>query len=236
MTVSVPASPASSTTAVSAGSRKAANGNDAPLDSTKHSLDVLIPDASAAKDASLVLAIVRLINAVFLEAEAGIWDKGACRTSADEVAQMLQGGQLVLGFLGAGSTTAPLAPSADESLYYKNPKGQQLVGCIYVKQQSPTTGFLGMLALDERYQGLGLARHLMAFAEKRCLELGCSSAGLDLLYPTAFIHPRKARMNAWYLRLGYEIIRVSKFEEDYPEHAPLLAGPAELRIFEKRLC
>ncbi|KAK5995757.1 hypothetical protein PT974_04175 [Cladobotryum mycophilum] len=190
-------------------------------------LTINFPAATTADDALLVSAIVRLVNLVFVEAEAGIWRDGFNRTTETEVVELIRQGQLALGYLNIEPSSAPIDG-------YLTPHGL-LVGGICIKRTSPTLGSFNMLALDKRYQGTGLGRELVLFAERHCRELGCSTMALDLLVPTTYAHPLKTRMQAWYLRLGYEIMKLGSFAEDYPELAPLLAGPVEFRFFEKKL-
>ena len=90
-----------------------------------------------------------------------------------------------------------------------------------------------MLALDSKHKGNGLGRQLVVFAENECCRRGCKTMQLELLVPTGFQHSGKARMQAWYLRLGYKIVKLGDFYEEYPDLAGILAGPTEYRIFEK---
>ncbi|KAL7932428.1 acyl-CoA N-acyltransferase [Trichoderma chlorosporum] len=190
-------------------------------------LIIEFPPASLADTSSEeISAITELVNLVYIEAEAGIWNNGFVRTSDAEVADFIRKGQLALAYLAA----SPLPSKKGGSL----PKGQ-LVGCVYIKQVSDSMCTLGMLALDKTYQGLGLGREIFRFIEDHCRSLGCTTLGLDILVPTTYAHPLKTRMEAWYIRLGFEKVKLGDFAEDYPALAPLLSGPTEYRVFEKKL-
>lgn len=174
---------------------------------------VRFPATSAADDPKFVNILVDVVNAVYSEAEQGIFKPGYQRTTFAEVAGLIRSGQLAVAY---GDQEDP-------------------VGCIFVKVLSPTRGDFGMLALDSAYRGGGFGRQMALFAEQHCRGLGCTVMQLELLVPTTFNHAFKERMQAWYLRMGYEIVNLGQFEKEYPALAPLLAGPTEYRIFEKPL-
>ncbi|KAH0493273.1 hypothetical protein TgHK011_008186 [Trichoderma gracile] len=178
------------------------------------------PPAAAADNPSEISAITKLVNRVFIEGEAGIWNNGYVRTSDAEVADLIRKRQLAVAHL-ASPATAP-------------DKGE-LVGCVCVKRISDSLCTLSMLALDKAYQGLGLGREMFQFVEDHCLSLGCTTLGLDILVPTSYDHPLKTRMQAWYQRRGFRETRLADFAEEYPALAPLLSGPVVYRVFEKKL-
>lgn len=184
------------------------------------------PPVTTADDASTISAIANLVNDVYIEAEAGIWNNGFVRTSDAEVADLIRKGQLALAYLASSSSSA-----ASESQQNKG----KLIGCVCVKQSSPSLCTLGMLALDKTQQGNGLGRDIFGFVERHCLSLGCAVLGLDILVPTSYAHPLKTRVEAWYRRLGFEQVRLGDFAEDYPDLVPLLSGPVVYKVFEKKL-
>ncbi|KAL6813927.1 acyl-CoA N-acyltransferase [Trichoderma sp. SZMC 28015] len=201
------------------------NGTEATLDTPR--LIIEFPPAAAADDISLISAITKLVNLVFIEAEVGIWNQGFVRTSDAEVADFIRKGQLAVAYLAS--------PSLASEEGQGTPQKGQLVGCVYVKRASDTMCTLGMLTLDKTHQGLGLGREIFKFVEEYCLSLGCDTLGLDILVPTSYAHPLKTRMEAWYRRLGFQLVRLADFADDYPALAPLLAGPVDYRVFEKKL-
>ncbi|KAL6898787.1 hypothetical protein GGI43DRAFT_68695 [Trichoderma evansii] len=179
--------------------------------------------ASAAENLSEISAVTKLANDVFVEAEVGIWNTGFVRTNDAEVAELIRKGELAVAYLASPSD----GPETSQ-------KGQ-LVGCVCVKRISESTCTLSMLTLDTKHQGLGLGREIFKFVEDHCLSLGCTILALDLLVPTSYAHPLKTRMQAWYIRLGFQQVRLADFSKEHPSLAPLLAGPVVYRAFEKRL-
>ncbi|KAL7923201.1 hypothetical protein ACQKWADRAFT_57502 [Trichoderma austrokoningii] len=190
-------------------------------------LIIEFPPPSVAENLSEVSAVTKLANDVFIEAEVGIWNTGFVRTSDAEVADLIRKGELAAAYLASPSSLS----NGQETLKQKG----QLVGCACAKRLSESTCGLSMLTLDTKHQGLGLGREIFKFVEDHCRSLGCSTLALDILVPTSYAHPLKTRMQAWYIRLGFEQVRLLDFAKEYPSLAPLLAGPAVYRAFEKRL-
>ncbi|KAL6870264.1 acyl-CoA N-acyltransferase [Trichoderma novae-zelandiae] len=203
--------------------------NDGEIPSGSPRLLIEIPPAAAADNLSEISAITKLVNLVFIEAEAGIWNNGFVRISDAEVAELIRKGQLALAYLASPALASGKPPA--ERLVGKG----QLVGCVCIKRISDSICTLSMLALDKTYQGLGLGREIFQFVEDYCLSLGCTTLGLDILVPTSYDHPLKTRMQAWYKRLGFQEVRLADFAEEYPALAPLLSGPVVYRVFEKKL-
>ncbi|KAJ6440900.1 acetyltransferase (GNAT) family domain-containing protein [Purpureocillium lavendulum] len=178
--------------------------------------------ASAADDAALVSRVAVLVNKVYFDAEGGIFHDGYQRTSAAEIGRFITDQRLVLARLAGPSSSPTTGP-------------EDVIGCVYVKTLSPDLGDFGMLALDAAYRGGGLGRDLVLFAEAHCRRIGCTKMQLELLVPTTFEHALKTRMQAWYQRMGYRIVKLGKFQDEYPALASLLTGPADYKIFEKDL-
>ncbi|KAM5343762.1 hypothetical protein ACJ41O_012299 [Fusarium nematophilum] len=177
-------------------------------------ITIKFPLMSDADNESFTSTLATIVNAVYTEAEQGIFLPSYQRTSSAEISQFIRDGQLAVAYLK--STGDP-------------------IGCVFIKLLSPDRGEFGMLALDAKHRGLGLGRQMAVYAEDECRRRGCTMMQLELLDPTTFHHLGKARMQAWYLRLGYKIVKLGNFDEDYPELAKILAGPTEYRIFEKSL-
>lgn len=182
--------------------------------------------ASAAENLSEISAITKLANDVFIEAEVGIWNTSFVRTNDAEVAELIRKGELAVAYLAS-----PSSPSDGPETLQKG----QLVGCACLKRLSESTCTLNMLTLDTKHQGLGLGREIFKFVEDHCLSLGCTTLALDILVPTSYVHPLKTRIQAWYIRLGFQEVRLADFAKEYPSLAPLLAGPVAYRVFEKKL-
>lgn len=174
--------------------------------------DVRIEPASAAADVELVSAVAALVNAVYLQAEQGLWVDGALRTSEREVAELI---------------------ALEEIATVRS--GDRIVGAVRVRVLDDDTAEFGMLAAEPASRGLGIGRALVAFAEARAADRGCSVMQLELLVPTTWQHPSKQFLDAWYSRLGYREVRRGRLAELYPELEPLLATPCDLVISHKAL-
>jgi hypothetical protein len=62
-----------------------------------------------------------------------------------------------------------------------------------------------------------------------------SHVQVELLVPRDWVHPEKDRLRAWYLRLGYSIVRYAPFEEVAAHAGSQLATPCEFLILRKSL-
>ncbi|KAH7316785.1 hypothetical protein B0I35DRAFT_434000 [Stachybotrys elegans] len=186
------------------------------------SVTITIPPLSAADDENLVLHVTELVNNVYGVAEGDIFKPPYSRTNQDEIRAMILNGQLALAYQEPESNA-----NAEKS---KGP-----IGCIQIKIFAPGRGRFGMLALNETYRGGGLGKKLVEFAEKYCLEKGCTFMHVEALVPTTFQHAFKLRLEAWYMRMGYKLTEIGSFAEDFPHLAPLLRGPTDYKMFEKRL-
>lgn len=184
----------------------------APTTESESSVTISIPPSSAAEDEPFVSTLTSVLNAVYTEAEQGIFVAGYRRTNEPEVAGLLRAGQLAVAYCG-----------------------YRPIGCVLVKQLSPERGDMAMLALDPSWRGVGTGRQLVHFCEAYCRSLGCTLMQLELLFPTTFTHPWKQRLHLWYVKMGYQVVEIGDFNKDYPQLNPLLAGPAEYRIFGKSL-
>ncbi|KAK7752025.1 hypothetical protein SLS62_005988 [Diatrype stigma] len=227
----------------------AAQGNE----HSSRDYTIEIPPPTAADDAKLVHDLARIVNEVYIGAEVGIWQDGFQRTSAPDIEKLIRAGELAVAYFHGGSDSDDEADRGKEgsSTSSKHQRQQpKPVGCVCIqkiRRSSGTTnaeegkqeeiiGEFGMLALDERHRGSGLGRDMVRFAEERCRTgLGVAAVQLELLFPTGFEHAFKVRLAGWYGRMGYEQMCVRDFADDHPELAPLLAGPCEYRVFEKRL-
>lgn len=175
-------------------------------------LDISVEPVASADDRERVTAIAELINTVYDEAEAGLWMTGARRTSPQEVAELIRLQELVTARAG-----------------------NRVVGVVRVQRLSEELAEFGMLATDPERRGHGIGRDLVAFAERRAGERGCSGMQLELLVPAGWNHPSKEFLRAWYRRIGYRHARTSELSELYPGLAPLLATACDLEVYRKDL-
>jgi GNAT superfamily N-acetyltransferase len=171
----------------------------------------LLSPASASARA-VVSTVTTLVNDVYAVAEEGLWEPGTSRTIAAEVEALI----------GAGE----IAVAVD---------GERIVGCVRVQLLTGGAGEFGMLAVDPSQRREGLGSALVRFAEQWCRGNGRESVQLELLVPRGWTHPVKAFLADWYGRIGYEVVRVAKFEESYPELARRLATPCDFLIYRKNL-
>ncbi|KJZ72405.1 hypothetical protein HIM_08208 [Hirsutella minnesotensis 3608] len=199
----------------------------------KDHLAIGIATATAADDASLVSAVTILVNKAYAEVESDIFKPGYERTTDAEVAQLIRDGHLALATLHLDHPRDAHSPSSLPPV--KHVVDGEVVGCVHIKRRSPTLGNFAMFALDARFRRFGLGTRMVEFAEGHCRQLGCTTMQLEVLVPTWFEHANKIRMQAWYQRLGYSIVELRDFGEDYPALIPLLAGPCAYKIFEKPL-
>ena len=90
-----------------------------------------------------------------------------------------------------------------------------------------------LLRVQVRDSGVG--GELVALAEAWARERGLARMRLTLLVPRTGTHPFKARLHAWYSRLGYRVIARRDFADELSESACLLTAPCDLLIYEKAL-
>lgn len=189
-------------------------------------VDIRIPDKSKSEDQALITKLVQIVNSVYTETEEGIFIPGYLRTNGPEVAGYIANGQLAVAYL---------PPSLPASADQQQQDDGEPIGCVAIKQISPTKGQYGMLALDPAHRGGGTGKRMAQFAEDHARSLGCTIMQLELLVPTTFRHAFKERNEAWYRRMGYEVVKLGRFADDWPLLAPQLAGPTDYKIFEKSL-
>ncbi|WP_200824932.1 GNAT family N-acetyltransferase [Nonomuraea solani] len=168
--------------------------------------------AADATDTELLTRVSALVNDVYADAEAGLWQDGTARTSTDEVAGLTAAGQIAVARLGT-----------------------EVVGCVRVQSLDDDTAEFGMLAADPAHRRRGIGRDLVAFAERTARDGGHRVMQLEVLTPRTWEHPSKVFLADWYGRLGYRRTDVSPVEKWYPDLAPLLATSCDLVIYRKPL-
>ncbi|KAL7627327.1 hypothetical protein AAE478_001519 [Parahypoxylon ruwenzoriense] len=200
----------------------------------KAAITIEIPPASAADNEALTEALAVVVNAAYDEAEAGIFKPGYSRTCARDLAALIRAGELAVAFFPASQQR-----QQQQALDVSDGRSKRApVGCISMRRVGPVRGELGMFAVGAAQRGTGVGRELLTFAEHWCRErFGGEEAvaQLELLVPTHFESAFKTRIGAWYARAGYVLVGCRDFAADYPRLAPLLAGPTEYRVMEKRL-
>jgi GNAT superfamily N-acetyltransferase len=165
-----------------------------------------------ADDREFVAALVELVNGVYAGAEQGLWQPGADRTKADELADLIRAGELVVARLDG-----------------------RLVGAMHLKRLAEDLGELGMLVASPEYRGIGVGRQLVRFAEEWARREHLATMQLEVLFPRTWKHPVKEFLDAWYTRMGYRRVRTGRFADDYPALQPLLATPCDFTVYHKNL-
>jgi GNAT superfamily N-acetyltransferase len=173
-------------------------------------IDRLPPEA--ADDGATMSAISDLINRVYKVAEDGLWTDGAARTSPAEVAELTRSGEIVVARVAG-----------------------RLAGSIRLRALGDDLSEFGMLVSAPEDRGTGVGRELVRFAERQSRATGRYVRQRELLVPREWSHPSKEFLAGWYGRLGYRLVSVDTVDEAYPDLAPLLATPADFRIYRKEL-
>ena len=173
---------------------------------------VALLDPARADDGALADELAALVNLVYATSEDGLWRDGAARTNAGEVAALIGAGEIAVAWLG-----------------------DRVAGAVRIRALTDATGEFGMLAASPELRGIGIGSALVAFAERRCADRGLRTMQLELLVPRRFAHPSKVRLDRWYRRLGYRVLRSVAPHELEPRLASFLATPCEFLVYEKPL-
>ncbi|KAK0648982.1 hypothetical protein B0T16DRAFT_124439 [Cercophora newfieldiana] len=180
---------------------------------------IAVPDVSLADDDTAVARIVSLVNVVYTTTEEGLFAPTYRRTHDAEVRGWLRAGEMAVAW------------TEEES----QPTAATIMGCIRFFALTKEVGDFGVLACDPAYRGTGTGRRLVGFAEGECARRGMGRMQCELLVSREFEHPFKARLQAWYERMGYVVVRRAEFGGEHPALARHLVTRAELRVFEKGL-
>jgi GNAT superfamily N-acetyltransferase len=159
-----------------------------------------------------VARLAALINAVYDEAEAGMWKRTGTRTDHAGVERMLR----------------------DRALILAERKGV-LVGSVHVSLMGDGVGEFGMLAADPAHRGAGIGTALVRHAETWARERGCHTMRLELLTPRHWKNPSKEFLKAWYARIGYAPRATEPLETTYPHLVPELATECDFTVWHKPL-
>lgn len=163
-------------------------------------------------DDATVTALTELINEVYASSEKGLWIEGMARTTPEEIGALVRDGQIAVARLDA-----------------------RLAGCVRVHRVDASTSEFGMLAASPAYQGTGVGRALVRYAERHGRDQGSRLMRLELLVPREWSHPSKEFLAGWYGRIGYRPVRTGTIEDAHPHLAAWLATPCDVVVYEKPL-
>lgn len=144
---------------------------------------------------------------------------------APAVARLINLAFLVENSFKAGDRTSPegvvALMSKGEFLVLDGDDGAPVVA-VYVTRNNGR-GYFGMLSVDPRLQGQGLARQVIAEIEDRCRRQGCHA--MDI-----YVVDLRTELPGYYRKLGY----VESGTRDFPEPTEL-TRPARLIVMSKAL-
>jgi ribosomal protein S18 acetylase RimI-like enzyme len=173
-------------------------------------VEMLPPDTGA--DRGLVGLLAGIVNAAYAETEASLWREPHLRIEPRDLAAMIERAAIAAARLS-----------------------DRIVGCVRVEPIDERTAGFGLLAVDAAVRGAGVGRELVAFAERLARSRGAGTMDCLLLVPREGTHPFKARLDAWYRRLGYRIVGRRAVTEVDPPSEPRLATPCWFVIYRKDL-
>lgn len=176
------------------------------------SIKIKLLPPTASTNLADIERITNIVNRVYAASEGDLWESGSVRTSVEEIADFIKDGEIAVAQL----------------------KGQ-IVGSVRVRQVNQETGEFGMLAVDDKYQGSGVGRSLIQFAEQQCEKENLCKMQLELLVPVKGTHPTKVMLKKWYTGLGYRQVCKETVEVSLPKVAHLLTTPCNIIIFQKEL-
>lgn len=179
---------------------------------TPNDIAIRLLEPADSQDARLVQRLTDLINGVYAIAESGLWQDGATRTTASELAELIDAGQIIVAS-----------------------RNGEIAGSVHVHDVADDASEFGMLVSAPDQRGIGVGRALLDFVEGRGRNRGLRAMQLELLVPRAWLHPSKEFLKAWYGRRGYRLIRTITIDASHPHLAPLLATPCDLEVHEKAL-
>ncbi len=153
-----------------------------------------------------------LVNAVYDEAESGMFKRKGTRTNPADIERLLRARALILAEIDG-----------------------VLVGSVSVKSMSDGLAEFGMLAADLDHRGKGIGSALVAHAEAWARRMACHTMRLELLTPRNWTHPSKEFLKKWYSRIGYAPYATESLETTHPHLVPELATECEFTVWHKSL-
>ncbi|KAK3382587.1 hypothetical protein B0T24DRAFT_602027 [Lasiosphaeria ovina] len=193
----------------------------------------MAPPSLADDDAALA-KLAALINRIYTADQAGIVRADYRRASSARLAAMVRSGELAVAW---SSPSSSCSEQQETEII--------IIGCVAIHSHtSPSedshahaAAEFAMLACDPRFRGAGTGRALVRFAEAHARDvLGVKIMLCELLVPADWEHPFKARLEAWYARMGYRFVATkTDVAVRWPRLARFLVTESEYRVFEKAL-
>jgi N-acetylglutamate synthase-like GNAT family acetyltransferase len=165
-----------------------------------------------ATDEALAAEVAQVINDAYGVGEAGLWRDGVLRTTAEQMAERIRAGEVLV------ATT-----------------NGRVVGCASVRRIDETTTEVGLISTRLDSWGGGVGSKLVQAAEDVGRSRGATTMQLKVLVPLTGPHSAKERLSDWYRRLGYAIVESLPFEQVASPAASDLATPCEFLLFNKPL-
>lgn len=166
------------------------------------------------EDMPLAERITKLVNKIYLDAEAQLYKEDSTRIAQNVVETYLSQNSVGLAFTDGN-----------------------LSGVIKVKEMKDKKGTFnfGMFAVDYSFRGEGIGQKLVDYSETYAKENGGEYMQLEILRPIDFVDNDKERLKKWYTKIGYEFQEGILFQDVYPQHFHKFKTPVIFDVYLKKL-
>lgn len=144
-------------------------------------------------------------------------------------------GDLFLGGMSRRTNPRKLQELSEAGSLYAAMEGNKPAGMIVISYPEENVADFSMLAVGPKFQGQGLARQIMDFAESTAKDSGAVKVEAVLLQPASGNHSYKEFLKGWYTRLGWEEDGELPFSSRYPKAAARTKTPCKLIRITKSL-
>jgi GNAT superfamily N-acetyltransferase len=172
---------------------------------------VEVVPAELAGDQQLIATLVGIVNRAYVTAEADMWTRALPRTNPAELAEAVANGEVAAARVEG-----------------------ELAGSVFTRLLDERTGWFGALAVDPGFDGRGLGRELVAFAEEHARRRGADTMQLELLVPDPPL-AHTERLAAWYAALNYLHVEDRQLAELDADSVQYAAAPIHVRVMRKAL-
>jgi N-acetylglutamate synthase-like GNAT family acetyltransferase len=163
-----------------------------------------------ASDEALAPELAELINAAYAISEGEFWREPTSRTSSPEIGRRIRAGEMLVASSNG-----------------------RVLGCATLRPVGTAIAELGLVSARTDRWGSGVGSELVRAAEETARSQGTTTMQLKVLAPQGRSHPGRARLRAWYERLGYGLVDTLAFERVSTHSAAELAEPCEFLVFRK---